>query len=111
VTVRNQGAGDLFKVAVLIDWGTLEDAKGERRTFVVDLPARGSAEVKLRTTFPRGYGAVSVMALQLTDHAPIDSFTSDPTPENGCAFRIVNPQLLPARYLAARAEAGGCRGK
>ena len=112
LTVRNQGSGDLFKVSVHVAWGAMEDVRGGgTRMVVVDLPARGSAEIKLQTTFPLGHGVISVMAMQLSDHSPFESLTSDPTPEDSCAFRIVNPQLVPARFLASIGEANGCRGK
>jgi hypothetical protein len=37
----------------------------------------------------------------------------DPTPENACAFRVVNARLAPPKYLQTlMAEAGGgCSGK
>ena len=51
------------------------------------------------------------MALQLSDHTRFEILTSDPTTEDSCAFRIVNPQFVPARYLASVGEANGCRAK
>ena len=92
--------------------GAMEDVRGSGpRMFVVDLPARGSTDVKLQTMFPLGYGVISVMAMQLDAHTRFEILTSDPTPEDSCAIRIVNPQFVQARYLASIGEANGCRAK
>lgn len=112
ITVRNQGSGDLFKVAVHVALATNPSDRGTSRQFVVDLPSQGSADIKLEGAFPQGYGVVLAHALQMTEHSPYDNATPDPTPEDACAFRIVNPRAAPPRYLESLDVAAGlCRGK
>ena len=111
ITVRNQGSGDLFKVAVHVALVTSPTEKGASRQFVVDVPAQGSAAIKLEGVFPLGYGAVVAHALQTTEHSPFENWTPDPTPEDACAFRIVNRRAAPPRYLESLGDTSLCRGK
>jgi hypothetical protein len=78
VTVRNQGLGDLHKVAVGVSFGS-NPLEGARRMFVVDVPARGSVDVALNVAFPHGFGFVSALASQISEYAPLDSWAVDPT--------------------------------
>ena len=111
ITIRNQGAGDVLKALVQVIVATSVN-EGATRAFVVDVPARGTAAVKLQASFPRGYGVVSAVAMQETEHSPFESSTSDPTPEDACAYRVVNPQLTPAGFLQSFFPYGSvCRGK
>jgi hypothetical protein len=42
----------------------------------------------------------------------IDSWNPDPTPDDACAFRIMNPRAAPPRYAEwLRDQAGSCPGK
>jgi len=111
ITARNRGTGDLFKVAIHVALATNPTEKGGSRQFVVDIPANGSAEVTLQSVFPSGYGVIVVQAMQLSEHAPFENWTPDPTPEDACAFRVVNPQLTPPRYIESVGADSGCRGK
>jgi hypothetical protein len=113
ITVRNIGAGDLHKAVVNVAWGADPTVRGSSRQFVVDVPAQGSAELKLQVLFPNGYGFVLAHAMQVSEHSPHESFTPDPTPHNACAARIVNARLAPARYTESLLieAAGGCSVK
>jgi hypothetical protein len=111
ITARNRGTGDLFKVAIHVALATSPTEKGVSRQFVVDIPANGSAEVTLLSVFPSGYGVIVVQAMQLSEHSPFENWTPDPTPEDACAFRVVNPQLTPPRYIESFGADSGCRGK
>jgi hypothetical protein len=111
ITIRNQGAGDVLKALVQVIVATSVN-EAATRAFVVDVPARGTTAVKLQASFPQGYGVVSAVAMQETQHSPFESSTSDPTPEDACAYRVVNPQLTPAGFLQSFFPFGsGCRGK
>jgi hypothetical protein len=112
VTVRNAGDGDLHKTLVYITFATDLASRGTTREFVVDIPARQSITLTLQAGFPGGYGLVMAHALQLSEHSPHDSAVPDPTPENACAFRIVNRQLAPPKYVeSVFAAAAGCSGQ
>lgn len=111
VTVRNQGQGDLHKVAVSVAFGESPIARGTSRQFVVDVPAQSSVEITLDAVFPQGFGFLMAHAMQIGEHAPHESWTPDPTPEDACAFRIVNPRAAPPRYVESLGEVSGCRGK
>jgi hypothetical protein len=112
VTVRNQGQGDLHKALVYVAFGSTVTARGQTRQFVVDLPAQSSVEITLDAVFPQGFGFVMAHAMQIGEHAPQDSWNPDPTPEDACAFRIVNPRAAPPRYAESlRDQAGSCPGK
>jgi hypothetical protein len=112
VTVRNAGDGDLHKTLVYITFATDLTSRGTTREFVVDIPAHEAIELKLQAGFPAGYGVVMAHALQLTEHSPHDNPVPDPTPENACAFRIVNARLAPPKYVeSVFAAAAGCSGQ
>lgn len=111
ITVRNQGQADLFKVAVHVAFGVNPLERGTSRQFVVDVPAQSSAEIKLDAVFPQGFGFLMAQAMQMGEHSPHDSWTPDPTPEDACAFRIVNPRAAPPRYLESLGDTSGCRWK
>lgn len=111
ITVRNQGRGDLFKVAVTVAFAVTPIERGTSRLFVVDVPALSTTEIKLDAWFPNGYGFVMAHAMQISEHSPHESWTPDPTPEDACAFRIANPRAAPARYLESLGDTSGCRGK
>ena len=111
ITIRNQGAGDVLKALVQVIVATSVN-KAATRAFVVDVPARGTTAVKLQASFPQGYGVVSAVAMQgITEHSPFESSTSDPTPEDACAYRVVNPQQTPPGFLQSFPDGSGCRGK
>jgi len=110
IAIRNRGSGDVFKAAVHVVVATsLENAAA--RMFVVDVPAQGVTTVTLQARFPQGYGVVSATAFQQSEHSPYESSTSDPTPEDVCVYRVVNPQLAPPGFLQSFPNHGGCRGK
>ena len=113
VTVRNIGDGDLHKVQVYVGFTTDPTSRGTTRQFVVDIPAHKSTDLKLQVAFPNGYGFVMAHALQVSEHAPFDSWTPDPTPLNACAFRVVNSRLAGSKYVESlfAEAAGGCNGK
>jgi hypothetical protein len=109
IAIRNRGSGDVFKAAVHVVVATSLENVAERM-FVVDVPAQGVTTTTLQATFPRGYGLVSATAFQQSEHSPFESSTSDPTPEDACAYRIVNPQLTPPGLLQSPSNGGTCRG-
>ncbi len=111
VTVRNIGDGDLHKVAVVVFFGTDPAARPTTRQFVVEIPAHESADLKLQVAFPSGYGFIMAHAMQTSEHAPFDGWTPDPTPENACAFHIVNPRLAPPKYVESLGDSSGCGGR
>lgn len=109
VEVRNAGAGDLFKTSVSLSWATAAGARPSSRTFVVDIPAHGSARLSTAIDLPAGYGFVLAQALQVGEHAPAGHWMPDPTPEDSCAIRLVNPTMSPAGYVDALTRtAGAC---
>jgi hypothetical protein len=110
VTVRNRGTADVFKALVQVALvGSAND--GAVRMFVVDVPMQASVQVKLKAVFPLGYGIIAPIAMQQTEHSPFDAGVPDPTPENACAYRIVNPQLAPPTFLRSSVRPNGCPGK
>lgn len=112
ISVRNIGDGDLYKVQVNVGFGVDPKSRPVWREFVVDIPAQQSTDLKLQVSFPNGYGFVMAHALQLSEHSPHDNPVPDPTPENSCAFRIVNGRLAPPKYVETLlGDAGGCNGK
>lgn len=78
----------------------------------MDVPRRGHVEIKERLRFSAPYGIVLVHAMQLSEHAPFDSWNPDPTPDDAVAFRIVNLHAAPPDYAARIVkDCGGiCRG-
>jgi hypothetical protein len=111
ITVRNQGMGDLFKVAVNVAYAVSPTERGTNRQFVVDVPAMGTAEIRLEAWFPLGYGFLLAHAMQISEHSPHEHWVPDPTPEDACAFRVANPRAAPPRYLESLGDTAGCRGK
>lgn len=113
ITVRNAGDGDLHKTLVNVGFGSDPAARGTSRQFVLDIAARGSAELKMQAAFPAGYGFILANAMQVSEHSPHDSWTPDSTPEDACAFRVVNARLAPPKYTESllAAAGGGCSGK
>ena len=113
ITVRNQGSGDLFKVSVQVLLVSSRDPDGSAaRQFVVDLPAQGSTAIKFEAALPLGYGVLQAIAMQLSDHSPFESPMTDPTPEDACAFRIVNLRAAPKGYVESLGgDWSQCRGK
>jgi hypothetical protein len=111
VTVRNQGTADVFKALVqVVLVGSAND--GAARSFVVDVPMHASVPVKLNAVFPLGYGIIAAIAMQETQHSPFDAGVPDPTPENACAYRIVNPHLAPPHFVSSSSvRPNGCPGR
>jgi hypothetical protein len=113
-TVRNFGGADLHNahVSIIAATGGRGQTPTGRRSFVVNVPGGGSAEVTASFPMPAGYGTVLVHAAQLTNHTPFGTWTGDPTPEDSVAFRIVNPRAAPRGYAdSLRAQCGFvCRG-
>lgn len=111
VVVRNEGFVDLRGVQVFIA-ATVNGPDGSKATVVVDVPRRGHAEITHVLPFSAPYGTVLVHAMQMSAHAPAESFQPDPTPENAIAFRIANPKQAPAGYATKIIKdcGGVCRG-
>ena len=61
----------------------------------------------MQVTLTGGYGFVMAQATALGEHAPAGTFTPDPTPDDDCAFRVINPQLAPPKYRETLLEATG----
>jgi hypothetical protein len=111
VTVRNAGHADLHGVQVLVGAAPDVSTWVPSRTFVVDVSARSAATLTLDASFPSGYGIAQALALQSGEHAPHDTFSIDPTPEDACAFRIVNAKQAPSGFATeVVTSASGCRG-
>ena len=109
--VRNNGPADLRGVQVFV-LSTVNGENGPRASAVVDVPRGGHAVVRQVLPFSAPYGTVLVHAQQASEHGPFESFSSDPTPDDAMAFRIVNAKNAPAGYAARIvSECGGmCRG-
>jgi hypothetical protein len=71
----------------------------------------GEVNVNLDVVFPKGFGAVMAQVLPITEHLPGPRAYDDATPEDGCAFRIVNPQAAPPAFLKGFGDMSGCSGK
>ena len=109
-TVRNAGPGPLYGVLLTAGISTGHDRGSERR-LVFDLPANGSKTVDVELPLLSRYAVIMVQAMQLGEHAPYDTWTPDPTPDNSVAFRIVNPGNAPRAYAhSIKAMCGPCRG-
>jgi hypothetical protein len=56
------------------------DGKGPlpSRILVINIPAMGDRTVTLDVSLPPGTGVVAAHALQASEHAPHDTFSSDP---------------------------------
>ncbi len=113
ITVRNIGHQDLYKVTVDVGWGVDSASRPKTRQFVVDVPQQSTTDVTLQVTFPSGYGFVMAQATTLGEHAPHDTWTPDPTPDDDCALRVINAELAPPRYRESLLDAAGpgCTGK
>ena len=111
VTVRNRGQGDLHKALVYVAFGSSLTDRGQTRRFVLDLGAQDSAEIALDAVFPEGFGFLLAHAMQISEYAPYDSWIQDPTPEDACAFVIVNPRTAPPGYAESLRHMSMCRGK
>jgi len=113
VTVRNIGHQDLHKVLVGLAWGVDAASRPALRQVVVDVPQQGTAEIKLQLAFPNGYGFLMAHALSISEHSPFGTWTPDPTPDDDCAFRVINPQRAPQRYKETllAASGPGCTAK
>lgn len=85
---------------------------GSTAPTIVDVPPRGSIEIRTRLPFTAPYGFVVIHAMQISEHGPHDSWQPDPTPEDAVAFRVINPELAPKDYVASLVAMCGypCRG-
>jgi hypothetical protein len=107
VTVRNIGQQDMHKVSVMVVWGVDPNAQATTRNFVVDVPAQQTAELKVQVRFPGGYGFIMAHAMSATEHSPFGTWTPDPTPDDDCAFRVINAELAPYQLKEALRDASG----
>jgi hypothetical protein len=109
--IRNIGGEPLHGVHVSIAMGTGND-RGQLLSRVVDVPPDSATSIEAELPLLNRYAAVVIQAMQLGEHAPHESWTPDPTPENSVAFRIVNPRAAPAGYADwLRSQCGHiCRG-
>jgi len=95
-----------------VAFGSSPTTRGTTRRFVVDVPAQSSVEVVLDAVFPQGFGIVMANARQVSEYAPYDTWRPDPTPENACAVRFVNPRTAPPGYFESLGDAAGpCPGR
>ena len=110
--VRNGGNAEARDVQILFGTTTTCTDKGPGRLFVRSVPARDVLELTADLPFNAAHGAVFVQALQVSEHTTIERWYSDPTPDDGAAFRIVSAELAPAGYAEKlRGMCGGlCRG-
>ena len=110
--IRNSGNANTHGAEIMI--GAVKSAadRGINRSFVVDVPRGGTAEIKLSLPFSAPYGAVLVQVMQISEHTPHDSWSPDPTPDDAVAFRIIGPQRAPKEFAASLVEQCGpiCRG-
>jgi hypothetical protein len=109
--VRNSGDVGVRGVQVMVD-ATVHGKRGFDRTYIVDVPPRGSAEIRTRIPFSAPYGVVVVHAMQISEHGPHDSWHPDPTPQDAVAFRVINPERAPKDYVSSLVAMCGypCRG-
>jgi hypothetical protein len=112
VTVHNNGAVAVYRARVTVSAGIDPESRAiPSRNLTVDVPGNGSSEIRLGTRLPGPYGFVFAHATQISDMSPHDTFTFDPTPEDACAFRLINARLAPAEYLPTIARLSGpCAG-
>jgi hypothetical protein len=104
--VRNNGAANVSGVEVHLA-ASGDGTQGSKDSVIVVVPQRGQVEVRRRLRFSLPYGVVVVHAMQLSEHAPHESWSPDLTPEDAIAFRLVNPQDAPPGY-AARVQKDLC---
>jgi hypothetical protein len=95
VTIRNQGRMDARDLLVTM----LTSNGNELYMFHVDVPRRGSTTFKWSEAMPWPYGAVLVSADTPQRRPPAATGSAEPIPDDGRAFRIVNPSLAPPEYL------------
>jgi hypothetical protein len=110
-TIRNNGPLNLH--GVLVELATTFDGRvGTEQRFVMKLPKYGSVLVRATLPMSQPYGAVVVHATALSEHGPPDLLQADPTIEDSVAFRIVNPDRAPPRYIESLTSQCGfvCRG-
>jgi len=109
--IRNAGAVDAHGVEVFFG-ATRDGLKDTRRTIVVLVPKQGARSITVTLPFDHPYGAVVVHAAQMSSHTPSEMWHPDPTPEDAIAFRIIDPQLAPNRYVEFLTSQCGfvCRG-
>ena len=109
--VRNIGGEPLHGVLVSIDMATGNE-RAPSLARVVDIAPYSATPIEAELPLTNRYATVVIQAMQLGEHAPHESWTPDPTPENSVAFRIVNPRAAPAGYAEfIRAQCGNvCRG-
>jgi hypothetical protein len=104
IEVRNGGTSDLLGSRILVDAGDAPDGPAfVRRQFVRSIPAGESVVVKIETRFPRGYGAVSVLVMPLSEMA-IEKLSG-----RRVAWRVVRPDLAPPDFVDRMAAAIGCK--
>jgi hypothetical protein len=110
--IRNSGNANTHGAEIMIGAVTSAADRGINRSFVVDVPRGGTAEIKLSLPFSAPYGAVLVQVMQISEHTPHDSWSPDPTPDDTVAFRIISPQHAPKEFAASLVEQCGpiCRG-
>ena len=110
--IRNYGNAPSRGAKVIIVAATSASDRGITRTFVVDVPRGGTREVALSLPFKAPYGFVLTQVMQISEHAPHDSWTPDPTPEDAVALRIITPEHAPKGVLASLLQqcAPICRG-
>lgn len=110
VTVHNHGDSNVYGVEVEVTALVDPMRSLSTRRFVVDVPARGSVDVAADVVFPGGYGVILANADQVSGHSPRQIFSADPTPNDFCAFRVVNAARAPAGYVKSLGDASGCPG-
>jgi hypothetical protein len=110
VTVRNTGSADLYGVHLYVGVGDDAAQRLATRDFVIDIPARDTKTVSLAARLQKDYGFVMAHALQAGEQSPHDAASFDPTPEDACAIRIVNPRLAPPEFTRGIVESSApCR--
>jgi hypothetical protein len=110
--IRNSGNAHTRGAEIMIGAATSAADRGINRSFVVDVPRGGTAEIKLSLPFSAPYGAVVVQVMQISNHTPHDSWSPDPTPDDAVAFRIISPEHAPKGFAASLVAQCGpiCRG-
>jgi hypothetical protein len=111
VTVRNNGSVAVHRAQVIVSVGSNPAIRAmPSRVLTVDVPANGAADVKLGARLPGPYGFVVAQVIQISEMSPHDTWTFDPTPMDGCAFRLFNAHLAPAEYVRSIHQSSGCVG-
>jgi hypothetical protein len=110
--VRNHGNAAVRGAHVMVALSTGAD-RGTERGFVIDLAAGDTREVEVVLPFSAAYGVIVVQVLQISEHTPHDSWNPDPTPDDGVAYRLVDPDRAPpgfAERITRECGAPLCRG-